>query len=392
MNRSNSYRFAALVAMVASAYFPDVLAADTPATPSPTVTSSPPRPTPPTRPYDGPGAPAFTKIQAQATNPPAGANGNFLIGPDYLPAPELEPKEGVPQGMVKQFQLDSKDSKFYPGIGRDIFGTVDPDNPKTLIVATHAAPYLRTITVYIPAQYQPGGSAPFIVTHDGPALDKVDYSLPRVLDNLIAQKRVPVQIAVMIQNGGGDAQGSQRGLEYDTMSGRFAEFIEAEVLPAVEKNYDLRLTKNPDGRAAMGCSSGAAAAFTMAWYHPEWYHRIVSYSGTFVNQQWPFDPVTPGGAWGYHEGIIADAKRKPIRIWMHVGDRDLYNPNVMRDEMHDWVTANHRMAAALKAKGYHYQYVYALDSGHCDKKVREQTLPEALEYVWKGYPTQSSTP
>ena len=74
--------------------------------------------------------------------------------------------------------------------------------------------------------------------HDGPKLGEPDVTLPRVLDNLIAQKRVPAMIAVMIQNGGGDAQGSQRGLEYDTMSGKFAEFIEAEVLPAVEKNCE----------------------------------------------------------------------------------------------------------------------------------------------------------
>ncbi len=126
-------------------------------------------------------------------------------------------------------------------------------------------------------------------------------TLPRVLDNLIAQKRVPAMIAVMIQNGGGDAQGSERGLEYDTMSGKFAEFIEAEVLPAVEKNANVKLTRKPEGRAAMGCSSGAAAALSMAWYHPEWYHRVISYSGTYVNQQWPFNPETPGGAWGYHD-------------------------------------------------------------------------------------------
>jgi enterochelin esterase-like enzyme len=133
----------------------------------------------------------------------------------------------------------------------------------------------------------------------------------------------------------------------------------------------------------MGCSSGAAAAFTMAWNHPEWYQRVISYSGTFVNQQWPFNPATPGGAWEYHNGVIANSPVKPIRIWMHVGDRDLYNPNPMRDDMHDWVAANHRMAATLKAKGYHYQYVFALDSPHCDRRVREQTLPAALEFVWR---------
>jgi len=344
-----------------------------------------PRPTPPTRAADMPGAPPFTAIEGFGANAPIHQNGDFLIGPDYLPARELARYDDMPSGKVQQFVMDSMDSKFYPGIGREVFGTVDPDNPKTLLVETHAKPYQRVITVYIPAQYKRGRQAPFIVTHDGPALDKVDMTLPSALDTLIREKRVPVMIAVMIQNGGGDAQGSERGLEYDTLSGKFAEFIEAEVLPAVEKNTNVKLTRKPEGRAVMGCSSGAAAALSMAWYHPEWYSKVISYSGTYVNQQWPFNPETPGGAWGYHESIIPNAKPKPIRIWMHVGDRDLLNPNVMRDDMHDWVEANHRMAKALKAKGYDYQYVYALDSGHCDKKVREQTLPQALEWVWRGY-------
>jgi enterochelin esterase-like enzyme len=264
-----------------------------------------------------------------------------------------------------------------------VFGTVDPGNPKTLIVDTHPKPWERAITVYIPAQYKRGTKAPLLITHDGPKMGEPDMTLPHVLDNLIAQKRVPALIAVMIQNGGGDAQGSQRGLEYDTLSGKFAEFIESEVLPQVAKRYHVKLTRDPDGRAAMGCSSGAAAAFSMAWFHPEWYHRVVSYSGTYVNQQWPFDPATPGGAWEYHASILPNSPPKPIRIWMHVGDRDLFNPNVMRDDMHDWVSANHRFAAALKTKGYHYQYVFALDSTHCDRRVREQTLPEALEFVWR---------
>ena len=77
---------------------------------------------------------------------------------------------------------------------------------------------------------------------------------------------------------------------------------------------------------------------------------------------------------------------KPIRIWMEVGDRDLFNPNVMRDNMHDWVVANENMAKVLAAKGYHYQFVFARNAGHTDRAVKQQTLPEALEYVWQGYP------
>jgi hypothetical protein len=52
---------------------------------------------------------------------------------------------------------------------------------------------------------------------------------------------------------------------------------------------------------------------------------------------------------------------------------------------HNWVLANDRMAAALKAKGYKYQYVYTRDSGHTERRMIENTLPEALEYLWKGY-------
>jgi iron(III)-enterobactin esterase len=352
--------------------------------PAPPPSTQPARPTPPTRPADGPGAPTWTVISGAGQNAPANADGDFLIGPDYVPAPELNVVAGVPQGTVRQFLMKSEDSKIYPkAIAREVFGTVDPNNPRTLIVETHEKPWERAITVYIPEQLEKGKRARLLVTHDGPKMGEPDLTLPHVLDNLIAQKRVPPMVVVMIQNGGGDAQGHQRGLEYDTMSGRFAEFIQTEVLPRVEKNYGVKLSKDPDARAVMGCSSGAAAALSMAWYHPEWYHRVISYSGTYVNQQWPFNPETPGGAWEYHTSIIPNAKPKPIRIWMHVGDRDLYNPNVMRDGMHDWVEANHRMAAVLKARGYHYQYVYALDSAHCDRRVREQTLPEALEWVWK---------
>ena len=396
MNKTLSFRTALILGCAA------LLA---PTTNAPAQSQS--RPTarrgPPTRSPLAPGTPKLTPVGATpgetnvlrgapGINPPVDEDGDFLIGPDYVRAPELTVHEGVPQGKVQQFVMDSADSRFYPGIARDSFGTVDPNNPKTLIVKTHPAPYKRAITVYVPGQYVPGTTAPFIITHDGPRMGHPDMSLPHILDNLISQHRLPAMIAIMIANGGGDAQGSERGLEYDTMSGKFAEFIEAEVLPAVEKNCGVKLTKDPDGRAVMGGSSGAAAALTMAWYHPELYHRVISYSGTFVNQQWPFNPETPDGAWDFHEKLIPQSAPKPIRIWMEVGDRDLFNPNVMRDGMHDWVEANNRMAMALKAKGYHYQYVYALNAGHVDRRVREQTLPEALEWAWKGYPIQKATP
>ena len=344
--------------------------------------AAPARPTPPTRDPRTPGYVQATELPDGAV-PSAEVNGNFIIGATHDTAPEMRVRADIPRGAVHTFTMSSADSKLYPGIARDsgTFGTPDPKNPASLIVTTSRPhPYTRRVGVYVPAQYVAGSEAPFIVGADG-----VDQLLFTALDNLIAQKRLPPMIAISIGNGSGDAQGSERGLEYDTMSGRYAEFVETEVLPLVEKQYGVRLTKNPDGRATMGCSSGAAAALTMAWYRPDLYHRVLSYSGTFVNQQWPHNAETPGGAWEYHEKLIPNSPAKPIRIWMQVGDRDLYNPNVMRDGMHDWVVANERMAKVLADKGYNYQFVFARNAAHCDRATKLQTLPEALEWVWRGY-------
>ena len=351
--------------------------------PAAATVAAPARPNPPTRDPNTPGY-VMAKELPDGANAPAKADGNFILGPTHNPSPETMVQKGVPQGTVYNFTMSSADSKIYPGIARDqgTFGTVDPADPAKLIVTTsHPAPYMRRVAVYVPKQYVPGTAAPFIVGADGP-----DQILFPVLDNLIAQKRLPVMIAISIGNGSGDAQGSERGLEYDTMSGRYAEFIETEVLPLVEKQYNVKLTKDPDGRLTMGGSSGGAAALSMAWYHPELYHRVLAYSGTWINQQWPPRAETPHGAWEYHEHLIPNSPVKPIRIWMEVGDRDLFNPNVMRDNMHDWVVANENMAKVLAAKGYHYQFVFARNAGHTDGAVKRQTLAEALEYTWQGYP------
>jgi iron(III)-enterobactin esterase len=318
------------------------------------------------------------------TVPSADKNGNFIIGPTHPPAPELANLAMPLKGRVVEFTMSSTDSKFYPGIARDpgTFGTADPGDPAKLIVTTsHPAPYTRKLAVYVPPDYVAGRAAPFIVGADGP-----DRLLFAAIDGLIAEHKIPSIVAISIGNGSGDAQGSERGLEYDTMSGKYAEWVEQEVLPRVESEAHVKLTHDPEGRAATGGSSGAACALIMAWYHPELYHRVLSYSGTFINQQWPSDPKMPHGAWTFHENLIADSPKKPIRIWMEVGDRDLYNPNAMRDEMHDWVLANERMARVLAAKGYDYQFTFAESAGHVDHATRLQTLPEALEWLWQGYP------
>jgi enterochelin esterase-like enzyme len=340
----------------------------------------------PPNPLRDPNTPGFVKAKElpDGAVPPATEDGNFIIGPTHNRAPEFMAQEGVPKGTLYEFTMSSADSKFYPGIARDAntFGTPDPKDSTRLIVSTsHPAPYTRHVAVYVPKQYVPGTAAPFLVGADG-----VDRTWPTMLDNMIAAHRLPALIGVFIGNGGGDAQGSERGLEYDTMSGKYAEFVEAEVLPLVEKNYNVKLTRDPDGRATMGASSGGSAAMIMAWYHPELYHRVVTVSGTFVNQQWPHDHATPHGAWELHEHLFPNSPAKPLRIWMEVGDHDNYHPSAPDDHLHDWVVANENMAKVLAAKGYHYQFVFARNAGHTDRPTRAQLLPEALEYVWQGYP------
>lgn len=293
-------------------------------------------------------------------------DGDYTVAPPYAPAPELTSDPEVPRGRVYHLVMESSDSKIYPGIAKDQPGKI--------------VPYHRSVTVYVPAQYRPGTAAPLIVSQDSMGRNH----LPTILDNMIAAHRLPPIVAIMLDSGGNDAQGSQRGLEYDTVNDWYARYIETEVLPRVSRETGVTFTKDPDGRMTMGGSSGGACALTMAWFRPDLYHRVLTYSGTYVNQQWPPNPDSPHGAWEYHEHWIPESRRKPLRIWMEVGENDIRSHDP-ESTLHNWVLANQRMAAALKSKGYHYQYVFAQAAGHVDGRVVDETLPAALEYVWKGY-------
>ncbi len=168
------------------------------------------------------------------------ADGDFVIGPTYKDAPELTVKDGVPRGVVKQFVMSSEDSKVYKGIAKKKDGVV---------------PYKRNVWVYVPKQYEAGTAIPFIIAQDGGGYVK---TLIPALDTLIHEKRIPVLAAILINSGGGDAQGSQRGLEYDTVSDVYANFVETEVLPLAAKEAGVKFTTDPEGRATMGGSSGGA--------------------------------------------------------------------------------------------------------------------------------------
>jgi len=317
-------------------------------------------------------APGYVKATElpDGTVPPVDADGNFIIGPTHKAAPEMSPvTDPALKGDIFKFTMRSTDSKLYPGVARA--GADDPAG-----ITARPAPWTRTVSVYVPKQYVPGTAAPFMVTSDG------DGRAFSVLDHLIPLKKLPVMVVVAIPAGGGDGPGSERGLEYDTMSGRYSDFVETEVLPLVEKTAHVKLTTDPDGRGTMGTSSGAAAGMIMAWFHPERYHRVLTFSGTFVNQQSPMDPKFPHGAYGLPETLIPNSPPKPLRIFIECGDRD----NGSGGGMHDWVAANETMAKVLADKGYHYKFVFARNAGHTDRPTISELYPTALEWLWKDYP------
>ncbi len=310
-------------------------------------------------------------------------NGDFAIGPEYRLDPDLTDL-GNPKGKSFEFTMRLADSQIFPG--KD--STLDPKKPVREV---------RKIFVYIPAAYQDGSKAPILVTLDGPSrLDLVRHVLDNLTISKDAARRLPPLIVIAVENGGNDGKGSERGLEYDTLSDRFARFINDEVLPAVLSNPEIKaaypriaFTDNPWGKGVMGCSSGGAAALTMGWFRPDLFRRLITYSGTFVDQQdddAPEEATYPLGAWEYHSGLklIENSDKKPLRIFTHVSEND-NRANDPEETYHNWVMANERTAAALKAKGYDYRYIFSRSTRHCDKKVFEHTLADTLVWMWQDY-------
>lgn len=268
---------------------------------------------------------------------------------DYKLGPDSQPQE-VPHGEVKKAVF--AESKIFPGTTRDYF-------------------------VYLPKQYDAAKPACLMVFFDGGGFAKADgqYRVPVVFDNLIAQKQMPVTVAVMVAPGTIKAAAppakdrSNRSFEYDSLGDANARFLLDELLPVATRG--LNITKDPAGWAVCGNSSGGIAAFTVAWEKPDAFRKVVSHIGSFTNIR---------GGYVYPALLRKTKPVKPLRVFLQDGSNDL-------DNLHgNWPLANQDMAAALKFAGYDYQFVFG-DGGHSGKHGGA-IFPDTLRWLWRDWPKE----
>lgn len=277
---------------------------------------------------------------------------NAPAADDYKLGPDSQPKPGVPEGKVTQFEFKSTDA--FPGTVRDVW-------------------------VYVPAQYTPDKPAHLMVFQDGGGYVKRDgaWRVPVVFDNLIHAGQMPVTVGVFVNPGvipsaGGKPAVRNRSYEYDTLSPKYATFLEREILPEVAKK--VKFTSDPAGRAICGSSSGGICAFTAAWERPDLFGKVLSTIGSFTGIRADVVNNVRGG--DAYPVMVRKSVAKPIRVFLQDGSGDLDNSHG------NWPLANLAMAAALKFKGYDYKLVFG-DGAH-NSRHGGAILPDALRWLWRG--------
>jgi enterochelin esterase family protein len=224
----------------------------------------------------------------------------------------------------------------------------------------------RSGSVYVPAGYNGTSPIAFMLCHDGTSLSGSER-LPIVVDNLVFQKKIPPMVLIFVPP-------SDRSREYDTVNDNFTKFLTTNALPPVEA-LNIKLTTDPEFSGTCGHSSGGILAFTMAWFEPERYRRVLSFSGSFTSL------VNPGGDL-YDMLVRTTMPLKPVRTAMTAGTNDLLAPR--------WTQANEKMSAALIAAGYHNRFIL-ISGGTHDQASSLPWVAELMTWLWRGVPITGPT-
>lgn len=302
---------------------------------------------------------SFLSVAGAAQNPPQTVNPDSLyqLGPDSLD------QKGVPKGEIRgPFVLPST---AYPGTQ-------------------------HTYWVYVPAQYSASTPANLMIFNDGQAFLAPAGNLRafNVLDNLIYRREIPVMIGVFINPGRrpdqpeptpqnwGDRD-TNRPTEYNSLDDRYARVIVDELMPALYKGYNI--SRNPEDHGIGGASSGAIAAFTVAWERPDQFRKVLSIVGSFTNIR--------GGH--QYADIVARSEKKPIRIFLQDGRNDnrALNANGVWDETRDWFYQNVRLMEALTRKGYEVNYAWGMNRH--GQAMGGAIMPEMMRWLWRDHPVST---
>ncbi|NYT95860.1 esterase family protein [Salinispora sp. H7-4] len=260
----------------------------------------------------------------------------------YAHGPDSSAQQGVPAGETIEF--DWRESHAYPGTSRRFW-------------------------VHLPAQYDPTKPAALIVFQDGKLyLDPAgEVRGGTVLDNLIHHGKIPVTIGLFVDPGTfeGAESPKNRNAEYDAFDDRYVNFLLEEIIPQVTDRYSI--TEDPELWGIGGGSSGGNCAFTAAWFRPDKFRRVIGCLSSFAQM--------PGG--NPYPELIPRVPRKPLRIFLQAGHRDLH----WNEPERNWLANNLQVAAALAEAGYDFRLVLG-DGGHSPNHGGT-LVPDALRWLWR---------